>query len=58
MPAIAKEDWHDSFKLILDRDPYGHLRSIHNCRAFNDHSLPWVAHCSIQSSNLRDIEMR
>jgi hypothetical protein len=52
MPAITMEDWHDFFKLVRDYDPYGHLRSIHNCRAFYDHSLPWVTHCSIQSSEL------
>jgi hypothetical protein len=33
-------------------DPYNHLRSIHNCLAFYDHTKPWVTHCSIQSSHL------
>jgi hypothetical protein len=28
------------------------MRGIHNCRAFYDHTKPWVTHASIQSSNL------
>jgi hypothetical protein len=52
MPSFSMEDWHDCFTLVRDRDPYGHLRSVHNCFAFYDHSLPWVTHASIQSSDL------
>jgi len=55
MRAITMEDWHDYFKLVRDVDPYDHLRSIHSTsstRVFYDHSLPWVTHCSIQSSEL------
>ena len=52
MSAISLEDWHDYFKLVRQQDPYDHLRSIHNCRVFYDHSLPWVTHASIQSSDL------
>ena len=33
-------------------DPYGHLRSIHNCLRFYDHSRPWITHCSIQRLDL------
>ena len=52
MTAVALEDWHAYFKLVRDIDPYGHLRSIHNCRVHYDHSLPWVTHASVQSSEL------
>jgi hypothetical protein len=52
MPSISLEDWHDYFKLVRDHDPYGHPRSVHNCYGFYDHSLPWVTHASVQSSDL------
>jgi hypothetical protein len=55
MPAISLADWDDYFKLVRAEDPYGHLRSIHNCRAFYDHSQSWVTHCSIQSSEMGKI---
>ncbi len=56
MPSFRMEDWHDYFKLVRDVDPYDHLRSIHNCRVYYDHSLPWVTHASIQSSDLARTE--
>ena len=37
---------------MQERDPYQHLRSIHNCRGFYDHGKPWVTHQSIQHSDL------
>jgi hypothetical protein len=46
------KDWDHSMQLVQQIDPYNHLRSIHNCMAFYDHTKPWVTHCSIQSSNL------
>jgi hypothetical protein len=45
-------DWDRFFQMLQKHDPYGHLRGIHNCRAFYDHTKPWVTHASIQSSNL------
>lgn len=41
-------DWEHYADLICRSDPYGHLRSIHNCFHFYDYSRPWVTHCSIQ----------
>jgi len=41
-------DWDRIFKLIRDKDPYGHLRSIHNCHVYYDHCKSWVTHLSIQ----------
>lgn len=46
------EDWESYAKLICEHDPYHHLRSIHNCIAFYDHSRPWVTHCSIQRQDI------
>ncbi len=45
-------DWERYAKLLCDLDPYSHLRSIHNCMAFYDHSRPWVTHCSLQRQDL------
>jgi PKD repeat protein len=45
-------DWDRFFQIVQKYDPYQHMRGIHNCRGFYDHSKPWVTHCSIQSSDL------
>lgn len=41
-------DWDRFFRIVQENDPYQHLRSIHNCFEFYDHSKPWVTHLSIQ----------
>lgn len=41
-------DWDRFFRVVQESDPYQHLRSIHNCFAFYDHTKPWVTHLSIQ----------
>jgi hypothetical protein len=41
-------DWDHYMQLVQQIDPYNHLRSIHNCFSFYDHTKPWVTHCSIQ----------
>jgi hypothetical protein len=46
------EDWDHYMQLVQAIDPYDHLRSIHNCGTFYDHTQPWVTHCSVQSSAL------
>lgn len=43
-------DWHRIFEILYKNDPYNHLRSIHNCVEFYDHTLPWITHASIQST--------
>jgi hypothetical protein len=52
MRAKTELDWDRFFRIVQAEDPYHHLRSIHNCRAFYDHSKPWVTHASIQHSDL------
>lgn len=51
MSAKTTEDWENYASIICKNDPYQHLRSIHNCRAFYDYTRPWVTHCSIQRIN-------
>lgn len=41
-------DWERYAGIICEKDPYHHLRSIHNCKAYYDYNLPWITHCSIQ----------
>lgn len=55
MPSLTMNDWDSFFRLIQQRDPYQHLRSIHNCRGFYDNGKPWVTHCSIQHSDLSKV---
>jgi hypothetical protein len=48
METKSMADWDRFFRVVQENDPYQHLRSIHNCRAFYDHHKSWVTHCSIQ----------
>ena len=48
----AVEDWEGYAKIICEKDPYHHLRSIHNCLVFYDYNRPWITHCSIQRQDL------
>jgi len=47
------EHWDEYMKLVREIDPYNHLRGIHNCRAWYDHSKAWVTHSSVQTSDFR-----
>lgn len=42
------DDWERLAEVIVENDPYNHLRSIHNGVQFYDHSRPWITHCSVQ----------
>ena len=50
--AKTLADWERYAALICEKDPYRHLRSVHNCGPFYDYSRPWVTHCSIQRQDL------
>lgn len=52
LKAKTEEDWEHYAELLIRNDPYGHLRSIHNCIPFYDHTRPWITHCSIQRQDL------
>jgi hypothetical protein len=41
-------DWDRIFQIVQQRDPYGHLRSIHNADRIYDYNKPWVTHVSLQ----------
>lgn len=45
-------DWERYASILCQKDPYKHLRSIHNCVSFYDYTRPWVTHCSMQRQDL------
>jgi hypothetical protein len=51
MKEKTDADWDRFFQIILECDPYGHLRSIHNGTRLYDHTRPWVSHASIQNGS-------
>jgi hypothetical protein len=51
--GLQMADWDHRMQLVQQIDPYHHLRSIHNCGSFYDHTQPWVTHCSVQSHALQ-----
>jgi hypothetical protein len=53
MKSKKMVDWDRFFQIVQKYDPYNHMRGIHNCRSFYDHTKPWVTHASIQSSDLK-----
>lgn len=46
------EDWEFYGNLLVKKDPYHHLRSIHNCLTMYDHGKDWITHCSVQRIDL------
>lgn len=42
------EQWENNAKIIVNNDPYKHLRSIHNCVKMYDQSRYWITHVSFQ----------
>ena len=49
---MGDEDWDELFKLVEEKDPYQHLRSIHNADRIYDYTKPWVTHVSYQYYNV------
>lgn len=45
-------DWERLAGILVESDPYHHLRSIHNCGAMYDYTRPWITHCSIQRQDV------
>ena len=56
MPEKTIDDWERYAEIICNKDPYNHLRSIHNCATPYDHSKPWVTHVSYQICRFGDVE--
>lgn len=52
MVKKTEDDWERLGSLVQASDPSNHLRSIHHCLEFYDHSRPWITHASIQSAEV------
>ena len=50
--AKTLEDWERYASILCEKDPYNHLRSVHNCIDFYDYTRPWITHCSMQRQDL------
>ena len=46
------QDFERIAKLIVDKDNYNHLRSIHNAGQPYDYSRAWITHCSYKSEDI------
>ena len=46
------DDFEYNASVIVNNDPYQHLRSIHNCIRLYDHSKKWITHVSYQRVDL------
>ena len=46
--AIASPVWDELFSVLVEEDPYGRERSIHNGKVMYNHSRPWIDHVSLQ----------
>ncbi|MGI6040416.1 MAG: DUF5060 domain-containing protein [Eubacteriales bacterium] len=44
----TEQDWERWAYTVVEWDPFEHLRSIHNCNSFYDHSKGWISHVSLQ----------
>ena len=44
----TEQDWERWAYTVVEWDASEHLRSIHNCNSFYDHSKGWITHASIQ----------
>lgn len=51
-PAKSIADWEKIARVICEEDPYGRLRSIHNCKVLYDYTKEWITHCSIQRTEI------
>lgn len=52
MPHKTLDDWESYAKTVVENDPYGHLRSVHNGVRIYEFTKPWVTHCSIQRQDI------
>jgi hypothetical protein len=52
MRSKTLADWEHYAEILCRKDPYHHLRSIHNCIKYYDYMRPWITHCSMQRTDL------
>ena len=52
MRTKVMEDWDRFFRMLMESDPYQHLRGIHNGRKQYGHQKPWITHVSVQTKDM------
>lgn len=52
MTRKTDRDWEKYAEIVCNKDPYFHMRSIHNCVKLYDYSRSWITHCSLQRTDL------
>jgi hypothetical protein len=54
LPERTTADWERYTRIVVESDPYQHLKSIHNSGLVRpyDPSCPWITHCSIQGQEI------
>ena len=50
--------WDDLFKVLVQNDPYGRQKSIHNGNLLYNHSRPWITHVSLQGLETNTPDLR
>lgn len=50
------EDWRHYAQILVEKDPYLHLRSVHNGTRIYDYTEAWATHCGIQTSEVGRIK--
>jgi hypothetical protein len=45
----STKDWERFFRIVLESDPHGRLRSIHQSKVIYGHMRPWCTHASLQA---------
>ena len=48
----TEDDWENLARVVVENDPYKHLRSIHSCMRFYDYNREWITHASIQRQEM------
>lgn len=48
----SEEEWEKEAQILVKKDPYQHLRSIHNCQKMYDQTESWITHVSAQRIDL------
>lgn len=57
MDNYTVQDFEAFASVIVSKDLYRHLRSIHHCRKSYDYSRTWITHSSIQCQDITTVPM-
>jgi hypothetical protein len=52
LDAKTMTDWDRFFRVLMEADPYNHLRGIHNGAVRYGHEKPWITHVSVQTADM------